>query len=260
MTTWVKKTALFCALVAFCVCGLSRAAAGEEVTVFAAASLTDALGEAAKVYEKETGVKIKYNFAASGTLARQLMEGAPAGVFLSAAPKWTKALKDKDLLLEDIVFLQNDLVLIASKDAPEAKIDFKKGFDFAAAFKGKLSIGIPESVPAGKYAQQALQSLGWWDSVKDRLVQSKDVRETMRVVEMGGADLGIVYKTDAMRSKEVKIIGTFPADSHPPVTYTAGVLKTGDEAAKKYFAFLNTEPVMKIFAQYGFAAAPKKEK
>lgn len=237
---------------------LSAMAHAEEkvLTVFAAASLNESLTQAAKIFEVENGVTVSFSFGASGTLARQIAEGAPAQVFISAATKWTKELKTKGMLENDQIFLLNELVLIADKKT-DLKVEFIPGFDFAGAMKGKLSIGEPESVPAGKYAQEALKKLGWWDGVKNRLVQSKDVRETMRVVEMGGADFGIVYKTDALLSKEIKILGTFPAESHTPVTYGSGVVKGGGAMAHRFIAFLATEKAAAVFTKHGFKLPAK---
>lgn len=231
----------------------TAAASAEEVMVYAAASLKESISEVAKAFEAETGIKSKFNLGASGTLARQIMEGAPAGLFVSADAKWTKELKGKGLLVNEGILLKNELVLVSPKDAA-VKVEFKPGFAFAEAFKGKLSIGDPASVPAGKYAKEALTKLGWFDVLKDRQILSKDVRETMRVVEMGGADLGIVYKTDALMSKELKIVGTFPADTHTPVVYTLGVVKGGDAAAQKLFDYLLMPKAQAIFGKYGFAS------
>lgn len=242
-----------CAVSVALVLGAGKAAAA-DVMVYAAASLKESIGEAAKLFEAETKTAVKFNLGASGTLAKQITEGAPAGLFVSADAKWTKSLKDKGLLTTDHVLLKNELVLVAPKTT-ECKIEFKPEFAFADAFKGKFAIGDPASVPAGKYAKEALTKLGWFEPLKDRLILSKDVRETMRVVEMAGADLGVVYKTDALLSKELNIVGVFPAETHSPVVYTIGVVKGASEDAAKFQDFLLSPKAADIFAKYGFAPA-----
>lgn len=250
---------MVCLFVLTFFCGKGSAASFEDLSVFAAASLQESLTAAAKLFEAENSIKVRFNFASSGTIARQITAGAPAAVFVSAAPKWTTELTGKGLLKGEHTLVQNRLVLIAAKDTPKVKIDFSKGFDFAAAFKGKLSIGIPTTVPAGTYAQQSLTKLGWWDNIESRLIESKDVREAMRVVEMGGAELGIVYKTDAMASQAVQVIGEFPAETHAPIVYTIGLVKGGGATAQNFINFLSAEKALAIFVKYGFSPAPLKE-
>lgn len=220
-----------------------------EVTVYAAASLTNALGEIAKAYEATHGIKVKTSFAASGALAKQIESGAPADLFLSADNKWMDYLAAKGKIDQDsrINLLGNDLVLIAPKGKGFA-VSMEKGFDFAKAFEGKLCTGETESVPVGIYAKEALTNLGWWESIRHRIVGTDDVRAALDLVGRGEC-AGIVYATDAKTSDKVAVAGTFPSNIHTPIVYPAAlVTQSGD--AQEFFEYLKGSA--NVFAKYGF--------
>ncbi|CAI8842761.1 molybdate ABC transporter substrate-binding protein [Methylocaldum szegediense] len=223
-----------------------------DVTVFAAASLTNALTDIGKAFEAAHNIPVKLSFASSSALAKQVEQGAPADVFASADTKWMDYLDNKGKINHDsrTNLLGNTLVVIA----PQGKgfpVTMKKGFNFARAFKGKLCTGVVESVPVGIYAKEALTRLGWWQSIQRRVVGTEDVRAALNLVERGECDAGIVYETDAKQSKKVEVIGRFPADTHAPIVYPfALVTQSGD--AKKFLDYLKQEPAAEVFARYGF--------
>lgn len=237
---------------------LPALAQSETPVVFAAASLTDAFQAIGKLYKEKTGKDVTFSFAASSALAKQLEAGAPAGIFASADLKWMDYTDQKGLTLKEsrVTPIGNSLVLIMPADkAKEVKID--KSFDFSAFIgpNGKIATGLTDSVPVGIYARTALTSLGQWDKVKDRVVGAESVRAALALVERGEATAGIVYSTDAAIAKNVKVAGTFPADSHPPVEYPFELVKGQDSAAAKaFFAFLTGPEAKAIYAKYGFVA------
>jgi molybdate transport system substrate-binding protein len=224
-----------------------------EVTVFAAASLTNALGEIAKTYEaSHKGVKIKTSFAASGTLAKQIEAGAPVHIFIAADNKWMDYLDNKGKVdrASRVKLLSNTLVLIAPK-GQGFPVRFEKSFDLATALKGKLCTGETASVPVGMYAKEALTNLGWWEAVKPRLVGTDDVRGALDLVGRGEC-AGIVYETDAKASDKVEVLGIFPAETHAPIVYPAALLSPSEDA----IAFFNhLKAAGKVFAKYGFKQA-----
>ena len=239
------------------VLGLAAALAhADEVVVFAAASTTDALTEAGKLFTAKSGHTIKPSFASSSTLAKQIEQGAPAHVFVSANEKWADYLEQKKLLAAGTrtSLLGNSVVLIApaGSDSPDLKIE--KGFDLVAALKGgRLSVGDPDHVPAGIYAKEALTSLGVWAVLEPKLARMNDVRSALALVERGEAPFGIVYGTDAAITKGVKVVGTFPADSHKPVSYPVALISGKDSpAAKDFLGFLKSDPAKAVFRKYGF--------
>lgn len=226
------------------------------LTISAAASLKDSMNEIKELYVKEnSNVAITYNFAASGTLQKQIEQGAPVDIFMSAAAKQMDELKNKNLMVNDTIsnLLKNDVVLIAPKDSTKVK-----GFEYLASDAiSKVALGEPESVPAGQYGEQVLKDLNMLDKVKAKAVYGKDVKEVLTWVETGNADAGIVYKTDALVSNKVKIIATAPESSHDPVVYPVGVVKSSKnaEAAKKFLKFLSGEKAKAVFEKYGFKMA-----
>jgi molybdate transport system substrate-binding protein len=242
--------ALLAALALLSACRLGLAG---EVTVYAAASLTNALGEIAKAYEASHGVKVKTSFAASGALAKQIEAGAPADVFISADTKWTDYLDAKGKIDHDSLanLLGNTLVLIAPK-GKGFPVRMEPGFDFAQAFGGKLCTGETESVPVGIYAKEALGKLGWWEGVRARIVGTDDVRAALDLVGRGEC-VGIVYETDAKISGQVEILAAFPEDTHAPIVYPAALV-TQSGAAKAFFEYLKR--ATPVFAQYGFKTTP----
>jgi len=233
----------------------SAPAVETELTVSAAASLTDALGELQKLYQDaHPEVKISFNFGASGALQQQIEQGAPADLFLSAAAKNMKALADKGLIQEQRNLLKNELVVVVPSDgdAGIAKLE-----DLSQASVKKIAVGIPESVPAGSYAKEALTAAGSWDGLQAKLVQGKDVRQVLQYVETGNAAAGFVYKTDALSSDKVKVAFAVDPALYKPIVYPAGIVKETKhaDAAAGFYAFLQTPEAIKVFEKYGFGTA-----
>lgn len=224
-----------------------------DVSVYAAASLTDAISEIAKSYEAGHKAKIKASFASSGTLAKQIEAGAPADIFISADTKWMNYLDSKGKIDQGsrVNLVGNSLVLIAPKGRA-FEVRLEKGFDLAKIFEGKLCTGQTESVPVGIYAKEALSRLGWWDAIQSRIVGTDDVRAALVLVERGECAAGIVYATDAKISDKVETIGTFPESSHSPILYPAALV-TQSLQAKEFFDYLKTSSA--VFARYGFRVA-----
>ena len=236
--------------------GAAPAGAAEApVTVFAAASLKDVLTGIAATYKAETGGEVTLSFAASSALAKQVEQGAPADLFLSADRKWMTYLEDKDLVQKDTVkdLLGNRLVLVGGPDAPA--LDLHEGADLAAALGagGRLAVGLTASVPAGIYAKQALERLKMWDSVKDRLAEAETGRAALSLVSRGEAPLGIVYETDAKADRSVKQLGIFPEDSHDPIVYPAALTKTArGQGPAAFLAYLGAPKAREAFEKAGF--------
>ena len=231
-------------------------AAAQDITMFAAASLTDALQDVGTAWQKQGHPPIRFSFGASSTLARQIEQGAPANLFASADLQWMDYLAQGNLLVSGTRrdLLSNKLVLIVPASRP-THVDISKGFDLAALLGsgGRLAIGDPAHVPAGIYAEQALKSLGIWDYARQHLAPAADVRSALLLVERGEAPAGIVYATDAMVSRSVIVAGTFPANSHPPITYPFAILKGGDsDQARALMKFLSGTEAQAIFARDGF--------
>ncbi|CAL1240406.1 molybdate ABC transporter substrate-binding protein [Candidatus Methylocalor cossyra] len=224
-----------------------------DATVYAAASLTNALQDIAKEFERQHRIPVKLSFGSSAALAKQIEQGAPADLFISADLKWMDYLDDKRKIdhASRRNLLGNTLVLVAplGKGFP---VTIAKGFDFPGAFTGKLCTGQVESVPVGIYAKEALTHLGWWEGLKARLVGTEDVRAALNFVERGECDAGIVYQTDAKQSKKVEILGQFPANTHAPIVYPAALV-TPSKDAKAFLDYLGTKPAGEIFRRYGFA-------
>jgi molybdate transport system substrate-binding protein len=231
-------------------------ARAQTLTVFAAASLTDAMKDISAKWQAAGHQPLSLSFGSSSTLARQVEQGAPANVFASADEKWMDYPADKKLLADGTRkdLLGNDLVLVVSADKP-MHVTINKSFDLIGLLgaNGRLATGDPAHVPVGIYAEQALKSLGMWDSVQPRLARTEDVRAALLLVERGEAPAGIVYATDAAVSKAVMIAGTFPADSHDPVSYPFAVVKSGDTPdARALMTFLSGPEARAVFKQRGF--------
>ena len=238
-------------LAAACLVGRTAAMADENpVLVFDAASLTNVIDDLSKAFTDKTHVAVKTSPAASSALAKQIEAGAPADVFFSADLEWMDYLDQKKLLKRgsrhDVV--GNSLVLIAPADSTVA-IELKNGVDFGRA---KIATGDPDSVPVGKYAKTALEKLGAWDKVSGQIVRAENVRAALAFVARGEAPLGVVYKTDAMAEKKVKIVDEFPADSHPPIRYPIAVTTHGTADAQKFVEFVRSKQAREIFLKYGF--------
>jgi molybdate transport system substrate-binding protein len=230
--------------------------AADAVTVYAAASLTNAINDLDAIYEQKNKVKVKTSYASSSTLAKQIEAGAPADVFVSADVQWMDYLQSKQLVAESdrMNLLGNRLVLITPKDRP-IKIKMDQKFDPSKVIQGKLCTGDTKSVPVGKYAKQALTSLGWWKMVESRLVETEDVRAALNFVARGECQVGIVYATDAAISKDVVVAGVFPENTHPPIIYPVGLIKK-NAASVKFYQFLQTGQAKTVFKKYGFSALP----
>ncbi|CAN5630134.1 molybdate ABC transporter substrate-binding protein [soil metagenome] len=238
----------------------ARAQAG-GLLIFAAASLKNALDEVASGWAKDTGKPMpRISYAASSALAKQMEQGAPADLFISADLDWMDYVAKKDLIKPDtrVNLLGNKIVLIAPKDSKTA-IEIKQGVDLAKALAGgKLAMGNVDAVPAGKYGKAALEKLGAWDGVKDKVAQAENVRAALLLVARGEAPLGIVYATDAVAEPNVKIVGSFPEDSHPPIIYPAAVIKDAKSAdAKPFLDHLKTIQARPAFEKQGFTVLVK---
>ncbi|WP_238363796.1 molybdate ABC transporter substrate-binding protein [Mesobacterium pallidum] len=229
--------------------------AAEEVTVFAAASLANALDAVVDGFEAETGHAVTLSYAGSSALARQIGQGAPADVFLSANTAWMDWLEAEGLLVpgsrRDL--LRNRLVLVGG-DLAAPKVDIAPGLDLAGMLgSGRLAMALVDAVPAGIYGRQALGALGLWDSVAPQVAQADNVRAALALVAVGAAPLGIVYATDAVPESRVAVLGIFPETSHDAITYPAARLQGRDNAAADAFlAYLSTEAARAAFEGQGF--------
>jgi molybdate transport system substrate-binding protein len=239
---------------------MARAQAGGLV-IFAAASLKNALDDIAAAWTKETGKTApRISYGASSALAKQLEQAAPADLFISADIDWMDYVEKKDLIKKDtrVNLLSNKIVLIAPKDSKVA-LDIKPGFDLAKALAGgKLAMANVDAVPAGKYGKAALEKLGAWNGVKDNIAQAENVRAALLLVARGEALLGIVYSTDAAAEPNVKIVGAFPADSHPPIIYPAAETKDSKSTdAKAFLNYLKSSKARPAFEKQGFTVLVK---
>lgn len=232
----------------------------QELLVFAAASLTNVLDEIGKAYTQQTQQPVKFSYAASSALARQLEAGARADVFFSADLEWMDYVQARNLIDRSTRrnVLGNRLVLVAPADS---KIELKitPGFKLAEALgNGRLATGDPEAVPVGKYARSALTSLGVWNDVADKLVRADNVRSALAFIARGETPLGIVYETDAKVEKRVRVVDFFPADSHPPIVYPVAVTANARPAARQFVEFLQSAPAKEAFKKYGFQELQKR--
>ena len=228
----------------------------EPLVVFAAASLTDAIGEVSNEFTRETGIQIRPSFAASSALAKQIESGAPVGVFFSADQEWMDYLQERKLLApgtrRDV--LANKLVVVVPADSTVSSVKLDSGASLVAAVgKSRIATGDPDSVPVGKYAKAALTKLGAWDQLAPQLVRAENVRSALAFVARGEAPFGIVYLTDARIEKRVKLAGTFPADAHPPIRYPIAVTAKGDANARRFVTFVSGRQAAAIFEKHGFA-------
>ncbi|PKF33854.1 molybdate ABC transporter substrate-binding protein [Acinetobacter proteolyticus] len=253
MTITMKKLGLYSAVFGAGLLIQTPAFAAESITVYAAASLTNAVNELDTIYEQKNKTEVKTSYAGSSTLAKQIEAGAPADVFISADVQWMDYLQNKQLVTaaDRINLLGNRLVVITPKDHP-LKLKMDKSFDPSKVIQGKLCTGDTKSVPVGKYAKQALSSLGWWDKVQPRLVETEDVRAALNFVARGECQIGIVYATDAAISKDVVVAGIFPENTHPPIIYPVGLTKKNAESVK-FYKFLQSGQAKTIFKKYGFS-------
>jgi len=231
-------------------------ASGDEITVFAAASLTNALNEAGKAFEQKGQHTVRLSFASSSTLAKQIENGAPANLFLSADLDWMDYLDQRKLIADGTRtnLLGNRLVMIAPAASP-LRVELKPGVDLSGFLSGGLlAAGDPDHVPAGKYARQAFEKLGAWKEIEDRIARADSVRAALALVERAECSLGVVYATDAAASAKVKVVGVFPEDSYPPIVYPAALVKDkGTPAAQRLLDFLKSPAARLIFEKHGFA-------
>jgi molybdate transport system substrate-binding protein len=252
----MRRRLLRALAVALCLAG-PAAAYAQAVTVFAAASLQNALEEVGALYHARHGQAIRYSFASSSALARQIEQGAPAAVFLSADEPWMNYLQQRRLIVPDTrrSLLGNRLVLVVPSSS-DTKVDLGPGFDFAALLgkDGRWVTGDPTNVPVGRYAQDALTHLGVWAFAQTRLVRAENVRVALAFVERGEAAAGIVYATDAAISRKVRVAGVFPADSHAPISYPVAIVAGYDSpAARAFLRFLESPAAAAVFGKFGFS-------
>lgn len=227
----------------------------KTLTVFAAASMKNALDEVDMAYTAKTGVKMVASYAASSALAKQIEQGAPADVFVSADTDWMDyGIKNKSVAEPTRVnLLGNAIVLIAPKDSKVDNVTIAQGFDLAKlAGDGRIATGDVAAVPVGKYAKAALEMLGGWQAAAPKFAMAESVRAALTLVARGEASLGIVYATDAKVEPNVKIVGTFPADSHPPIIYPVAATANAKSETADYITFLQSSAARATFEKYGF--------
>ncbi|MBH5398860.1 molybdate ABC transporter substrate-binding protein [Bradyrhizobium sp. CNPSo 4010] len=251
-----RLSGVFTAFVILAGTALAPAAAEDKtLTVFAAASMKNALDEIDAAFTARTGVKFSVSYAASSVLAKQIEQGAPADVFVSADTNWMDYAISRKTINEPsrVNLLGNSIVLIAPKDSRIDNVTIAPGFDLAKlAGDGRIATGDVKSVPAGKYAKAALEKLGAWQAAEPKFAMAESVRAALTLVARGEAALGIVYSTDAKVEPGVKIVGTFPAESHPAIIYPVAATTTAKPEANDYLAFLRSAAAKTILEKYGF--------
>jgi molybdate transport system substrate-binding protein len=247
------------ALLGILALGAAPAVRAEEVLVFAAASLKNALDEAAADYQRHGGDKISVSYAASSALAKQLESGAPADIFISADLDWMDYVQQRHLIKPETRkdLLGNRLVLVAPTSSKVA-VEIKPNFPLAALLQGgRLAMADPDAVPAGKYGKAALEKLGVWASVEGQVARAENVRAALFFVSRQEAPLGIVYATDAAADTGVRIVAAFPEDTHPPIVYPVALTAASRHAgAAGFLAFLESPAAKPIFEKQGFTVLP----
>jgi molybdate transport system substrate-binding protein len=232
-----------------------QASAGEKLTVFAAASMKNALDDVNAAFANATRVKVTASYAASSALAKQIEAGAPADIFISADLKWMDYVAGKKLIQTDtrVNLLGNKLVLIAGRDSKLGAVTIGPGFDIAKLAGGsRIAVADTKAVPAGLYAKAALEKLGAWTAAAPKLAQAENVRATLAFVARGETPVGIVYDNHARVEPAVKIIGVFPQNSHPPIVYPVAATAIAGAQAAKYLDYLRSHAAKAIFEKYGF--------
>jgi molybdate transport system substrate-binding protein len=258
-----KSSPIFAALAAvFAFAMSSHAAQAQEqsITVFAAASMKNALDDVDAAFTKKTGIKVVASYDASSALMKQIEGGAPADVFVSADLKWMDYGAQKKLIKDDtrVNLLGNQLVLIAAKDSTIGNVTIGPGFDLAKLVgDGRIATGDVKAVPVGIYAQAALEKLGVWAAVEPKMAMAANVRAALILVARGEAPLGIVYATDAKVEPGVKVVGVFPESSHDPIIYPVAATTNAKPDATQYLAFLRSSAAKPIFESYGFTVLVK---
>ena len=246
---------LISALLALAVRATTLHAEDKTITVFAAASVKNALDDVGTAFTKQSGIKVVVSYGASSALAKQIEQGAPADLFVSADLQWMDYGVQKKVIKDDtrVNLLGNKLVLIATKDAKIDHVTIGPGFDLAKlAGDGRVATGDVRAVPVGLYAKAALERLGAWTAVEPKIAMAENVRLALSLVARGDAPLGIVYETDAKVEPNVKIIGIFPDNSHDPIIYPAALTATAKPDATEYLSFLRSETAKSVFERYGF--------
>jgi molybdate transport system substrate-binding protein len=255
MTRLIAIWAAVCAL-SFAPSGYSAEPEQTTLIVFGAASLTNVLQDLGDAFTRETSIAVKFSFAASSTLARQIENGAPADIFMSADSDWMDYLQSQHLIQDstrhDIA--SNRLVLIAPAGS-SVKLKIEPHFALAAALgQGRLATGDPAGVPVGRYAAAALTKLGVWKQVEDRIVRADSVRSALAFVDRGEAPLGIVYETDALIDKNVRVVDVFSPDTHAPIVYPVALTRVAQPGAVRFIGFLTSPAAAETFKSYGFVA------
>jgi molybdate transport system substrate-binding protein len=227
----------------------------ERILLFSAASTINAMNEVVDLFNRKGIGRCVISFASSSTLAKQIERGAPADVFVSANVKWVDYLSDRGLIMPDSRFdlLGNRIVLVSPLDSP-IQIQIEPHFKLAELLgHERMAMGDPDHVPAGIYGKQALESVGVWNSIERKLARAKDVRAALALVEKGETPLGVVYATDAAMSSKVRIVGFFPEDSHPPITYPVIIVSgRGTALTEAFLSFLKSPEAKVVFEKYGF--------
>jgi molybdate transport system substrate-binding protein len=255
-----RVLAILAAIIAIVGAPPAGVAQEKPILVFAPASMKNALDDVDAAFTKLNAIKVVASYAASSALMKQIEQGAPADVFLSADVDWMDYGAKRNLIRNETRtnLLGNRLVLIAAKDSKIGNVDIGPGFNLAAlASDGRIATGDVRAVPAGLYAKAALEKLGAWAAAEPKLAMAENVRAALVLVSRGEAPLGIVYETDAEIDPGVKIVGVFPEDSHPPIVYPVALTKDAKPAAAQYLAFLQTPDARSIFERYGFGILAK---
>ncbi len=253
----MRKLLSSCVILCLSLASLPSLAADADtppITVFAAASLTNVLQELGDGYTKQTSTPIRFSFAASSALARQIENGAPADIFFSADLEWMDYLQSRHLIQRDTRHdvLGNRLVLIAPVDS-KVTLKIEPHFAIAAALgKGRLATGDPDAVPVGRYARAALTALGVWNEVSERMVRADSVRSALAFVDRGEAPLGIVYETDALIDKQVRVVDVFPDKTHLPIVYPIALTSAAKSDAAGFVAYVRGPAGEMAFKAYGF--------
>ncbi|MGN7726184.1 molybdate ABC transporter substrate-binding protein [Luteimonas sp. 22616] len=237
---------------------LAPAQAADPLTVFAAASLKESMDEAALAFQRETGQAVRVSYAGSSALARQIEQGAPADVFVSADLDWMDELQSKGLIdtATRSALLGNTLVLVAPKDSAAQGMPLKAGTDLLPLLgeRGRIALALVDSVPAGKYAKAAFTSLGMWDALQSRTAESENVRAALLLVARGETPLGVVYGSDARAEPRVRVLATFPEGSHPPIVYPVAKVKASRHPqAAAFVQWLHRPAAAAIFRKHGFS-------
>jgi molybdate transport system substrate-binding protein len=250
-----RLAGIFVALFALAAAAVPATAQEKTITVFAAASMKNALDDIDTAYTAKTGVKVTVSYGPSSGLAKQIEQGAPADVFISADTDWMDYAISKKNINEStrMNLLGNTIVLIAPKDSKVDNVNIGQGFDLAKlAGDGKIATGDVKSVPVGKYAKAALEKLGSWQAAEPKFAMADNVRAALLLVARNEAALGIVYSTDAKVEPGVKVVGTFPADSHPAIIYPVAATTTAKPETADYLAYLRSTAAKNILEKYGF--------